>query len=219
MQASHHPGDRVRRAAPELAEHLIHSLVSEDFDVAVSGWLKPKPCLGHAVSFLHKIWPEYPVPMLPVMVNTNFSPNQPTPKRCYQFGSTINRAVESSPGNERVAILASGGLSHVIVDEGVDFQLLDGIRNRDEKAMTSLPEERLTRGTSELRNWIVAAAAMKDRKSTVLDYVPAYRSPAGTGIGFACWTEIVRQPPGVPIIPQLLAEFWHLAKVDVHRSS
>ena len=109
----------------------------------------------------------------------------------------------------------------MIVDEGVDLQLLDGIRNRDEKAMTSLPEERLTRGTSELRNWIVAAAAMEDRESTVLDDVPAYRSPAGTGtgIGFACWTEIVRQPPGVPIIPQLIAEFWHLAKVDVHRSS
>ena len=46
----------------------------------------------------------------------------------------------------------------------------------------------LVAGTSEIRNWIVTAAAA-DRPATVVDYVPCYRTPTGVGcaMGFAYW--------------------------------
>jgi len=47
----------------------------------------------------------------------------------------------------------------------------------------------LIEGTSEIRNWIVAAAAA-DRPATMIDYVPLYRTSTGVGcaMGFASWT-------------------------------
>jgi len=46
----------------------------------------------------------------------------------------------------------------------------------------------LVEGTSEIRNWIVTAAAA-DRPATIVDYPPLYRTPNGVGcaIGFASW--------------------------------
>ena len=54
-----------------------------------------------------------------------------------------------------------------------------------------LQRERLNRapGTAEILNWIAVAGAMEDRQMTLVDYVPCYRSEAGTGHGvtFAHW--------------------------------
>jgi hypothetical protein len=45
-------------------------------------------------------------------------------------------------------------------------------------------------GTSESLNWIAAGAALEALDMTVVDYIPAYRSAAGTGVGmaFAIWS-------------------------------
>jgi hypothetical protein len=61
------------------------------------------------------------------------------------------------------------------------------MRSGDRDALAALPAERMNSGTSEGRNWLVAAGAggaagLKHRWS---EYIPAYRSPAGTGIGLA----------------------------------
>jgi 3-O-methylgallate 3,4-dioxygenase len=47
----------------------------------------------------------------------------------------------------------------------------------------------LNSGTSEIRNWIAAAGALEGLETAWQDYVPCYRSPAGTGcgMGFAVW--------------------------------
>jgi 3-O-methylgallate 3,4-dioxygenase len=46
-------------------------------------------------------------------------------------------------------------------------------------------------GTSEIKNWIVVAGVMAEAglKMSLVDYVPCYRSEAGTGsaMGFARW--------------------------------
>src|SRR5713226_2150638 len=115
------------RAASELAEHLIGSLVSEEFDVARCDRLRKEIGVGHAFSFLYRrIWPGGALPMVPVMVNTYYPPNQPTPKRCYAFGQAIRRGIESWKEDARVVLMASGGLSHVIIDEELDKITIDG---------------------------------------------------------------------------------------------
>lgn len=177
-------------AQPELAEHLIAGLVDAGFDIACSNQLKEEHGLGHAFARAFSwLMPEGAIPMVPIMVNTFYKPNQPTPKRCYEFGKAVRSAIESWDADKRVAIVASGGLSHVIIDEEVDQQTLDGLVNKDPEKFFTLPRERLNLGTSEIRNWVALAGAMEPEKLEFLEYVASYRSPAGTGCGmaFAYW--------------------------------
>jgi aromatic ring-opening dioxygenase catalytic subunit (LigB family) len=123
-------------------------------------------------------------------VNTFFPPNQPTPRRCYALGQALRRAIESWESDETVAVIASGGLSHTIIDEEIDHATIDGVLEKDASALSSLPMDRLNLGTSEIRNWVIVAAAMEPEHVTFIgDYIPAYRTPAGTGCGmaFAYW--------------------------------
>lgn len=133
---------------------------------------------------------DHAVPMVPVLVNTYFPPNQPTAARCYAFGQAIRRAVESWDDGSRVAIAASGGLSHFVIDEELDQRVLEAFRARDSARLAAIPQEELMSGTSEIRNWVVVAGATEHLELEVLDYVPTYRSPAGTGcgMGFARWS-------------------------------
>jgi hypothetical protein len=184
------------KTAPEyetnvaLADHAIRSLVLDEFDIARCNKLRPEIGVGHAFSFLYRrILPGGNLPMIPVMVNTYYPPNQPTPKRCYGFGQAIRRAIESWDSDKRVAVMASGGLSHVIIDEDIDQMTLDGLRKQDPELLWRLPREKLRGGTSEILNWVALAGAVGSMKMTLVDYVTTYRSPAATGcgMGFAYW--------------------------------
>ena len=177
-------------AHPALAGHVIDFLVGEGFDIACSDLLKPEVGVGHAFSFLHKrLLANHSVPIMPMMINTFYPPNAPTAKRCYGLGHALKGAVESWDSNARVAIVASGGLSHVIVDEELDRSLMDALLEKDVERLKSFPADRMTLGTSENRNWIALGGAMEGLDMKWTEYVPAYRSPAGTGcgMGFAYW--------------------------------
>lgn len=193
MSAEVHDIDEAEKsydASPSLAGHIIDTFVREDFDIATSLRLKPEIGIGHAFSFLYRrLLPEGEVPMVPLMVNTYYPPNQPTPKRCYTLGQVLREAIESWDSDARVAVMASGGLSHVILDEELDRVTVKAMQDRDKETLCSLPGEKLKLGTSEIRNWIAVAGAMEPLKMNLIDYVPTYRSPASTGcgMGFAYW--------------------------------
>jgi len=178
------------RAGSELAQHLIHSLVADEFDIARCDRLRKERGVGHAFSFLYRrIWPGGVLPMVPVMVNTYYPPNQPTPKRCYALGQAVRRAIESWKSDARVAIMASGGLSHVVIDEELDQMVLEGLTQRKRELLYSLPREKMRGGTSEILNWVALAGSVEAMEMNLVDYVTTYRSPAGTGCGmtFAYW--------------------------------
>ena len=184
-------GPRERPAERSLAEHLIGNLRDEEFDVASSDSLRPDVGIGHAFKFFYELMlPGSEIPVVPVMVNTFFPPNQPTPARCYRLGQMLRSAVEVWDSDKRVVIMASGGLSHTIIDEDIDRRTISGIAKGDAQALKTLPRERLNLGTSEIRNWITAAGAMEPMTPHFIgDYIPGYRSVAGTGCGmaFAYW--------------------------------
>jgi 3-O-methylgallate 3,4-dioxygenase len=48
----------------------------------------------------------------------------------------------------------------------------------------------LNAGSSEIRNWIAVSAACTHLKLAWDEYIPVYRTVAGTGcgLGFACWS-------------------------------
>jgi hypothetical protein len=175
---------------PQLAEHLIRSLVADEFDMARCDRFREEIGVGHAFSFLYRrILPGAMLPMLPVMVNTYYPPNQPTPKRCYALGQAVRRAIESWAVEARVAVMASGGLSHVVIDEELDRNVIDALIRRDRELLYSVPRDKLRGGTSEILNWIALAGAVEPMEMKLVDYVTTYRSPAGTGCGmaFAYW--------------------------------
>jgi hypothetical protein len=178
------------RTGSELAEHLIRSLVADEFDIARCDRLRKEIGVGHAFSFLYRrILPGGVLPMVPVVVNTYYPPNQPTPKRCYALGQAVRRGVESWKRDARVVIMASGGLSHVVIDEELDHTVLDGLMHKNRELLYSLPRDKMRDGTSEILNWIALAGSMEPMEMTLVDYVTTYRSPAGTGCGmaFAYW--------------------------------
>ncbi len=178
-------------AASGLAEHLIRALVSDEFDLARCDRLRKEIGVGHAFSFLYRrIWPGGTLPMVPVMVNTYYPPNQPSPKRCYAFGQAVRNAIASWDADQRVAVMASGGLSHVIIDEELDHSVIDALTHKDREQLYRMPREKLRGGTSEILNWVALAGAVEPMEMKLVDYVTAYRSPAGTGCGmaFAYWT-------------------------------
>jgi len=169
-----------------LANHLIASLTDQEFDVTRCDRLRERG-IGHAFSFLYqRLWPSCDVPVVPVMLNTYYPPNQPTPARSYALGRAVRRAVEAWDGGERVAVVASGGLSHIVIDEPLDRQVLDGLLRRDADALCAIPRAKMRKGTSEILNWIALGGAMGDDfEMTLVEYVPGYRSRPSTGCGMA----------------------------------
>jgi len=174
-----------------LAVHLIETLSEAEFDLASSKSLRPGEGEGHAMAYVHRqvMNAETPVPIVPVFLNTYFPPNQPSPRRCYKLGRAVRQAVDEFPGNARVGVLASGGLSHFLVDEELDRAILKALADKDRTFLQTLPRNKLHAGSSEILNWVAVAGAAEDIDLDWFEYVPGYRTPAGTGTGmsFATW--------------------------------
>jgi 3-O-methylgallate 3,4-dioxygenase len=176
---------------PPLARTIIERALDDGFDVAAMDRM-PKPETPHAFGFIfRRIMRDNPAPTVMVTLNAFFRPNQPRLRRCHAFGQSILHAIESWDENLRVALIASGGLTHFVIDESVDAIFLNALQTRDFEPVYALGEEVFQDGTSEMKNWIPVAGAMASLglKPHVLDYVPCYRSEAGTGnaMGFVYW--------------------------------
>lgn len=174
----------------ELAEWLIRQLSDREFDITAMNGLEGDLYEGHAFSFPHRRYLSHArLPVVPVIVNTFDPPNQPTPRRCVALGRALRKLIAAYPKDMRVGILASGGLSHFVVDEQLDRQLIDAFRSHNLEFLAGLDPLRLQAGSSEIRNWIVMAGASTDLVMDWVDYIPGYRSPAltGTGLCFASW--------------------------------
>jgi aromatic ring-opening dioxygenase catalytic subunit (LigB family) len=184
------PRDQMKRYAvhAELAQALLTGLMDNGFDPAWSKKTREETGLGHAFGrALDFIMPERRFPIVPVMVNTYYPP-APSAKRCLQFGAVLRRVVENWDQEARIVVMASGGLSHTVIDEALDAAFLDALRTYDPVYFEAMPATVLVEGTSEIRNWIIAAGAMADGAS-IVDYVPCYRTEQGVGcaMGFAVW--------------------------------
>ena len=171
-----------------LAKSILNDLMESGFDPAYSKKTRYEGGLGHAFARpLKFLVPDARYPIVPIMVNTYYPP-APAAKRCVQFGQALAETLHRTPGHERVIILASGGLSHTKIDEGLDGGFLQALERNDIDYLSGMSSSALVEGTSEIRNWIVTAAAA-DQKATILDYQPLYRTPTGVGcaMGFAYW--------------------------------
>jgi aromatic ring-opening dioxygenase catalytic subunit (LigB family) len=138
---------------------------------------------------LYFILREPNIPVLPIYVNTWVDP-APTPRRCYQVGELIREVADGSP--ERIAVLATGGLSHYPgsprigeIDTRFDHKLLEVMRAGQGKNLTECSIEELQEaGDTEFLNWMVVLGAIGEAKASYTAYMP---DSVATGWGFASW--------------------------------
>ena len=178
---------------PELGQHLVDFAITHGFEPSASHNLR----LDHA--FCVPLWKSVlnPLPtLLPIVINVMQSP-VPSIARCLAFGSMLGDAIRSFVAPIRVAILASGGLSHSVgepmmgdVDEEFDHTCIAHFERGDpEPLLEYLREDRIARagnGASEVRYWVAAHGAARWRGFSLFHYesVPLVY----TGCGFAQWT-------------------------------
>lgn len=188
----------TRPVDAELATHLIDQILLAGFDPAASRYLPPgrykNGGIPHGWGFIYQriLGQESTLPMVPIFVNTFWEPTPPSAARSYDFGVALAKAIESYPKDVRVGVVASGGLSHFVVDEELDRAFIKAFEDHDVEYLRSIPASLMTAGSSELRNWITVAGAAHAAGLTVdtVVYEPAYRTEAGTGnaMGFVTFT-------------------------------
>ena len=177
-----------------LALRLIEGLIEREFDIAAVSGLGAAQSEGHAYSFVHRWYLKGDgarmLPVVPIFLNTYNPPNPPLPRRCVRFGRALRELIEAYPEDLRIGVLASGGLSHFVVEEDLDHSVIAALKKKDLDFLAGLDPRRLKAGSSEIRNWIVIASAAAHLDLKWISYTPSYRTPAGTGIGlgFASWS-------------------------------
>lgn len=190
----HEPeADREYPVKSDLAEWLIRRLCDRDFDIAAMDGLERGQFEGHAFQFVHRrLLQACELPVIPVILNTFDPPNQPTPRRCVALGRALRELIAEWPQDIRVGVIASGGLSHFVVDEELDRKVIAAIREKDSQALASLDPKQLQAGSSEIRNWLVVGEMARELDLEWIEYVPGYRTAAltGTGLAFAAWTTL-----------------------------
>jgi len=182
--------DREYPVKSDLAEWLIRQLCDRDFDITAMDGLERGQFEGHAFQFVHRrLLGDHALPVIPVILNTFDPPNQPTPRRCVALGKALRELIAEWPQDIRVGVIASGGLSHFVVDEELDRKIISAIREKDSATLASLDPKQLQAGSSEIRNWLVVGEMARDLDMEWIEYVPGYRTPAltGTGLAFAAW--------------------------------
>jgi len=186
------------KGLPDLATLLIERGLDNAWDFAASNeWpdhASPHHHLGtpHAFAYiLRRVMDDRTVPMLPIITNTFFPPNQPRPWRCFDLGQLVYRVLAEWKKDVRVAVFGSGGMSHFVINEEFDEGLIHAIQTRNAEYLQAIPPNYMKDGTSELLNWVSASGCLFQTSlgGKLIDYVPCYRTEAGTGTaqGFIVW--------------------------------
>ncbi|MFN0071784.1 MAG: hypothetical protein ACKVVP_09890, partial [Chloroflexota bacterium] len=95
--------------AADLSRSLLASLMEQDFDVAHSAGFNSEKGMSHGFGFLYqRLMPQPVIPIVPLILNVHWPPNQPSPRRFYAIGQAARRAVEQWPADLSVAVIATG---------------------------------------------------------------------------------------------------------------
>jgi len=183
-----------------IASALARFIVREGLENGVDFSFSEDLALDHAeIAPMIHLTPRWNLPIVPVVVNA-FAPPMPTPKRCFDVGAFIAGCVERWPGNERVAFLGTGGISHWVgppetgkINEEFDRWFLDRMARGETAAITTRYakyedlEAVAGNGGHEIRDWLCVAGAMQNRlRPEIVAYEPLRHW--ATGFGIMMWS-------------------------------
>lgn len=180
----------VVKGHPEMAWHLVESLVMDEFDITIANDMPVDHGLSVPLSITCGQPDAWPFKVIPLAVNVIQYP-QPTGKRCFKLGQAIRKAVESYDEDLNVVIFGTGGMSHQLqgeraglINSDFDRAFLDDL-TADVDRLTGIPHTEYLREAGsegiELIMWLIMRGALgKDPKEVYRHYhVPASNSGAG----------------------------------------
>lgn len=170
---------------PALSWHLINHLIAQEFDVTTC----QEMLVDHACTLPLKLfWPEGPCPVqvVPVCINTVQFP-LPSAKRVYALGKAVGQAIANWDSDQKVAVIASGGLSHQLdgeragfINKVFDLEFMDSLVSNPEWATQfntmELVEKTGTQGV-ELLMWLAMRAALTNTSGRVHEIHRNYHIP------------------------------------------
>jgi len=159
-----------------LAEDLLDRLVRAEFDMAYS----QDAVLGHSFAAVYEwVIEGRAIPVVPLFVNT-YLPPLPTARRCAALGRAIRDIIASRP--ERVALVASGGMSHYpgtwkYPQPAFDFDwwAIAQMERGHHDVLINLTNEELDEvGNTEMLPWMVLFGAIGNQPGELLTYQPTW---------------------------------------------
>ncbi len=175
---------------PQLAAHLVQSLVLDEFDMTIVNEMQVDHGLTVPMTLLYGTPHAWPCRVIPLAVNVIQYP-APTGHRCYMLGKAIRKAVESWNEDLKVVIFGTGGMSHQIqgpraglVNTPFDKAFLDGLSRDPERLVGIQPLEYLRDAGAEaieLVMWLIMRGALGERVEEVhrFYHVPASSTAVG----------------------------------------
>jgi aromatic ring-opening dioxygenase catalytic subunit (LigB family) len=173
-----------------FALHLARQAMQQGFEASLSHRLK----LDHGICIpLWRMGLESLPAIVPLIVNS-IEPPLPSLERCLGWGRQVARAVDSYPDKLKIAVLATGGLSHSIgeptmgaIYEDFDRETIRLFSGAEPELVRYLEKQLPSRGngSEEVRNWLVAHGAAGGRGFELVDYLPVPK--VIVGCGFAAW--------------------------------
>jgi gallate dioxygenase len=185
---------------PRLAQHIATGLVADEFDLS---FFHGKGLDHGCFSPLSALWPhrpDWPGAIIPFQIGVLQVPG-PTARRCYNLGKSLRKAIQSCPEDLKVAIVATGGLSHQVHGERAgfnntewDLEFLELLEKDPEKLTEITTAEYARRGGwegTEVIMWLVMRGAMA---SHVKKLHQSYYLPSMTAIGTAIYEDEASEP-------------------------
>ena len=184
-----------------LAQHVRAALVADEFDMS---FFQDRP-LDHGcfspMCMLMPRKPAWPIPIVPLQIGVLQFP-VPSARRFYRLGRSLRRAIESYPEDLKVAIVATGGLSHQVHGERAgfnntewDMHFLDLLEKYPERLAGMTQAEYATLGGwegAEVIMWLVMRGALSAR---VRKLHQSYYLPSMTGIATAIYENEAEPAP------------------------
>ncbi len=190
---------------PALSAHIGAALMADEFDMSFF----QQRALDHGcfspLSMMLPHEPAWPAAIVPLQVGVLQFPI-PTARRCYRLGQSLRRAIESYPEDIKVAIVATGGLSHQVHGERAGFnnpewdaEFMDLFEEHPEQLLEMTHAELATRGGfegAEVIMWLIMRGAMTAR---IKRLHRTYYLPSMTGIATAIYEDVdaVRDPDAI----------------------
>jgi aromatic ring-opening dioxygenase catalytic subunit (LigB family) len=192
--------EKTYPCAAEISRTILDHAVEAGFDLSFSENFPEKRLISHAHAepLMRILLPAADVAIVPIYVNAIHPPG-PTPARCYAFGQALGDIIRNHLADKRMAIYASGGLSHFTagypwrfyrgpfgygqISEDFDRRILQWMADGETRKLAGLSSaELLDHGEIELRSWIVLAGAVGEVRAQVLAYEPLYRGLMGMAV-------------------------------------
>ena len=161
----------VVQGYPELALHIAHSVIQQDFDLTIVNKMDVDHGLTVPLSLMCGQPQAWPCPVIPFAVNVVLYP-VPSGRRCFELGRAIRNAIKSYAADLKVQIWGTGGMSHQLqgpraglINKDFDNAFLDQLIT-DPEAAASIPHIDYVREAGsegiELVMWLIARGAMED---------------------------------------------------------